>query len=307
MGNVNRVIFWFMVPGVLLFYIIFRVFVWQAYDDGGREVIAEQHALNLSDRDGIDCLILGGSNAVFSLSAEQMSKQSNLTCYNLSLLNEGFSDEAYFDFIRNLPIERTQIETIVYSSVYPLKNHGFLERLNFNQRQIGINGERTTEFEFTGRSLASYLKNLLQGKPLFGFVQYPIPTPSGDFNFDEYDGCQQDEIRDEWVPVTIDEDFKQWLGENLLTISNLFQNANISFVVPSTLRNQVSEDDFAQFSDALEFEVVSNSVNYIEQSSFSDVSVLCDGTHHANAVGREIRTSELLVLMQNPLLAVTTD
>ena len=298
MGNVNRIIFWLFLPSLLIFYIVFRVVEWQIYDDGGRQLIAEQHALNLRDRDDIDCLILGGSNAVFSLSAEQISNQSNLTCYNLSLLNEGFSDEAYFDFIRNLPIERVQIKTIIYSSVLPLTNTTFLERLENNQRQIGITGKNN--FTFIGHSLASYLKNLLQGKPLFEFVQYPIPTPNGDFNFDDYDGCQQDKIRDEWIPVTIDEGFKQWFSENLLIISTLFPNANLSFVVPSTLRSQVSEDDFAEFSDALEFEVVSNSVYYIQQSSFSDVSVLCDGTHHANAFGREIRTSELLVLMQNP-------
>jgi len=299
MDNVNRIIFWLFLPSLLIFYIVFRVFEWQTYDDGGRQLIAEQHALNLIDRDDIDCLILGGSNAVFSLSAEQISNKSQLTCYNLSLLNEGFSDEAYFDFIRNLHIERTQIKTIIYSSVYPLTERNFLQRLEWNQRQIRINGEGSKNFEFTGRSLASYLKDFLQDKSLFESVQYPIPTPNGDFNFDDYDGCQQ-KIRDEWIPVTIDEDFKRWLSQNLLTISTLFPNANISFVVPSTLRSQVSEDDFSEFSDALEFEVVSNSVKYIQQSSFSDSSVLCDGPHHANALGREIRTSELLVLMQNP-------
>jgi len=299
MDNVNRIIFWLFLPSLLIFYIVFRVFEWQTYDDGGRQLIAEQHALNLIDRDDIDCLILGGSNAVFSLSAEQISNKSQLTCYNLSLPNEGFSDEAYFDFIRNLHIERTQIKTIIYSSVYPLTERNFLQRLEWNQRQIRINGEGSKNFEFTGRSLASYLKDFLQDKSLFESVQYPIPTPNGDFNFDDYDGCQQ-KIRDEWIPVTIDEDFKRWLSQNLLTISTLFPNANISFVVPSTLRSQVSEDDFSEFSDALEFEVVSNSVKYIQQSPFSDGSVLCDGTHHANALGREIRTSELLVLMQNP-------
>ena len=97
MGNVNRIIFWLFLPSLLIFYIVFRVFEWQNYDDGGRQLIAELHALNLRDRDDIDCLILGGSNAVFSLSAEQISNKSQLTCYNLSLLDEGFSDEAYFD------------------------------------------------------------------------------------------------------------------------------------------------------------------------------------------------------------------
>ncbi|ABM04645.1 hypothetical protein Ping_2943 [Psychromonas ingrahamii 37] len=299
MGNVNRVIFWVFIPSVLLFYIVFRVVEWQNYDDGGRQLISEQHALNLSVRDDIDCLILGGSNAVFSLSAEQMSNQSNLTCYNLSLLNEGFSDGAYFDFIRNLAIERTQIKSIFYSSVIPLTNTVFLDRLESNQSQIGISGDGRVKFQFTGRSLASYLKDFLQDKPPFQSLQYPMPTPSGDFNFDEFDGCQREKIRDEWIPVTIDEDFKQWLGDNLLTVSTLFPNANISFVLPSTLRSQLSEDDIGKFSDTLESEVVSNSAHYIAQSTFSDVSVLCDGTHHANANGREIRTSELLLLMQN--------
>jgi hypothetical protein len=298
MGNVNRAIFWVFIPSALIFYIVFRVVVWQVYDDGGRQLIAERHAINLSVRDDIDCLILGGSNAVFSLSAEQISNQSSLTCYNLSLLNEGFSDGAYFDFIRNLPIERTQIKSIFYSSVYPIANIHFLERLELNQRQIGISGEGV-KFQFTGRSLASYLKDFLQDKPPFQSLQYPMPTPSGDFNFDEYDGCQQDKIRDNWISVTIDEDFKQWLGDNLLTVNTLFPNANISFVLPSTLRSQLSEDDFGKFSDTLESVVVSNSAHYIAQSSFSDVSVLCDGTHHANANGRGIRTSELLLLMQN--------
>tara|TARA_B110000090_G_scaffold207189_1_gene258121 strand:+ start:1232 stop:2128 length:897 start_codon:yes stop_codon:yes gene_type:complete len=297
MGNVNRAIFWVVIPFTLMFYIAFRVVEWQAYDDGGRQLIAEQHAINLSGRDDIDCLILGGSNAVFSLSAERMSNQSNLTCYNLSLLNEGFSDAAYFDFIRNLTIERTQIKSVIYSSFYPLSSKEFLKRLEYNQSQTGISGDDT--FQFTGRSLASYLKKFLQDKTLLQSIQYPMPTPSGDFNFDEYDGCHQEKISDKWTPVIIDEDFKQWLGDNLLTVSTLFSNANILFVLPSTLRSQESEDAFANFSDTLESELVSQSANYIAQSSFSDVSVLCDGRHHANAVGREIRTSELLLLLQN--------
>jgi hypothetical protein len=298
MGSVNRVIFWVIIPCVLMFYIAYRVVEWQVYEGGQLKLITVQHAINLRDRDDIDCLILGGSNAVFSLSAEQISNQSNLTCYNLSLLNEGFSDEAYFDFIRNLPVERTQIKSIIYSSVYPLSNKTFLQRLEYNQRQTGISGDNN--FQFTGRSLASFLKDFLQGKPLMHNWQYPIPTPSGDFNFDKYDGCQQDEIRDTFTPVTIDEDLKHWIRDNLMIASILFANANITFVLPSTLRNQVNEDAFPKFSDTLESEVVSTSSNFIAQSSFSDVSVLCDREHHANAEGREIRTSELLVLMQNP-------
>ena len=194
MGNVNRVIFWVLIPFTFMCYIIFRVAEWQLYGDGGRQLIAEQHAINLSNIDDIDCLILGGSNAVFSLSAEQMSNESNLTCYNLSLLNEGFSDGAYFNFIRNLPIERTEIKSVIYSSVYPLTRKNFVRRLEHNKTQTSISGE--TVFQFTGPSLATYVKRFLQGKSLLIGRIYPIPTSSGDFNFDEYDGCTIEGIFD---------------------------------------------------------------------------------------------------------------
>ena len=295
MGSVNRLIFWVLIPLTLIFYVTFRAFEWQSWDDGGRQLIAEQHAINLSNRDDVDCLILGGSNAVFGLSAEQISNESNLTCYNLSLANEGYSDDAYFNFIRNLPIERTEIKSVIYSSVYPLASQPFILRLEHNQNQTSIRGE--IGFQLVGRSLASYMKNVLQGKPLFQYVQYPAPTSSGDFNFDEYDGCTSEELRDHWTPVTLDEDFKQWLGNNLMTVRNLFPNANISFVLPSKLGRNMGEVAFATFSDSLQSEVVMQSANYIEQSPFSDVSVLCDATHHGNSIGRTIRTSELLMLL----------
>lgn len=294
-GSVNRFIFWVLIPLFFILYVTFRVFEWQSWDDGGRQLIAEEHAINLSNRDDVDCLILGGSNSVFSLSAEQMSNESNLTCYNLSLLNEGYSDGAYFNFIRNLPIERTEIKSIIYSSVYPLASQPFKERLEHNQHQTSIRGEN--DFKFVGRSLASYLMNVLQGKPLPQYRQFPAPTSSGDFNFDEYDGCTSEELGGHWTPVTLDEDFKQWLGNNLIAVRNLFPNANISFVLPSILGRNMREGAFATFSDSLQSEVVMQSANYIEQSLFSDTSVICDSTVHANSIGRTIRTSELLLLL----------
>ena len=106
MDNVNRLVFWVLIPLVILFYIAFRLVEWHFWDDSGPQLIAERHSVNLRKSDDLDCLILGGSNSIFSLSAEQISNESDLTCYNLSLSNEGFSDGAYFNFIRNLPIER---------------------------------------------------------------------------------------------------------------------------------------------------------------------------------------------------------
>ena len=295
-GNVNRIIFWVLIPIILLFYIAFRVLEWHLWDNEGLKLVAEQHAINLGKRDDIDCLILGGSNAIFSLSAEQISKESDLTCYNLSLAKEGFSDGAYFDFILNLSFEKKEIKKIIYSPIFPLSRELFAERLEYNQLKINISGDMG--FKFVGRSLAAYAREAMQGKPLFQSRRFPLPVSSGDFNFIEYDNCKPEKIDDQWYPVTINQDFKQWLQNNLMTIKNLFPNANISFVLPSTLRSKISGGRFSTFSNSLQSEVVKQSVNYIEQSPFTDISILCDGTHHANSIGRKIRTSELLFLLQ---------
>jgi hypothetical protein len=296
MDNVNRIIFWILIPIVLAFFLVFRVAEWRLADDGGREKYAEQHVANINSKNDIDCLVIGGSNAVFSLSAEQMSDESNLTCYNLSLLNEGFSDVAHFDFIRNLQIEKDDIKSIIYSTVYPLTRDGFELRLEYNQNETPIVG--VTEFQLIGKSIASYLKDLLEGKPLFNVKQYPTPNSHGDFRFELYDGCDNTSIIVDWVPVTVDDALKDWLKNNIQVVKGLFPNAEITFVLPSTMRTNLNEEIFDNFSNSLQAEVHRQSIRYIEQSQFDDINLLCDGVPHTNALGRERRTSELLLLMQ---------
>ena len=295
-GSVNRIIFWGLIPFIFALFLLFRVFEWQSLDDGGRQKIAEQHEINLTNRSGIDCIILGGSNSVFSLSAEQMSIGSGLNCYNLSLLNEGYSDLAYFEFIRRMPIDRTEITTVLYSSVMPLSADSFSERLKHNEEFVGISGE--TDFQLIRRSIASYVKDLLQGKPLFTFNQYPTPNSNGDFRFELYDGCDATRIQINWTPVTFNKSFKQWLENNIRTVKDLFPNAEISLVLPSTMRTNLDEETFDNFSSSLQAEVVRQSVKYIEQSQFSDINLLCESVCHANALGRELRTTELLSLIR---------
>ena len=225
-----------------------------------------------------------------------MSNESNLNCYNLSLLNEGFSDDAYFDFVQLMPIESTKITTVFYSSIMPLSSDAFVERLRRNEEGVGISGD--TDLQLIGKSLASYLKDLLQGKPLFTSRQYPTPNSNGDFMFDLYDGCDIASIKVDWTPVSVDGAFKAWLENNIQVIKRLFPNAEITLVLPSTLRTNLDEDTFSNFSNSLQAEAQRQSVRYIEQSSFNSINLLCDGVHHANAIGREIRTDELVSIMQ---------
>ena len=303
-GNGNRLIFWFLIPMILISYIGFRFVEWQYFDDGGRLEIAEQHLINLSNQNDINCLILGGSNAVFSLSAEQMSRDEDLNCYNASLLNEGYSDLAYFEFINSALINRTKITYIFYSSMMSFNPNGVVGRLKAADDKIGVSGSK--DFQLFGRSFISYSLNLLRHKPFFSSNKnYPNPTLSGDFNFEEYDGCNFETIRPDinlaWnlsdLTWNENESLTKLLDERLLNIRSIFQNAKVYFVLPSSFQKKASDKKISGYSKSLQESLAHQPIVYIEQSRFQNSNLICDALHHANELGRKVRTSELLTLM----------
>tara|TARA_B110000858_G_C17788837_1_gene468657 strand:- start:187 stop:1125 length:939 start_codon:yes stop_codon:yes gene_type:complete len=303
-GNVNRLIFWFIIPLILVSYIAFRILEWQYFDDGRRLEIAKQHLINLTKQNDINCLILGGSNAVFGLSAEQMSRDDDLNCYNLSLLNEGFSDLAYFEFINSIPINKMEITYIFYSSMISFNLNGAAERIRAAEDKIGISG--VEGFQLLGVSFIKYLTNLLVHKPFFSSNRnYPNPTLSGDFNFEKYDGCNfatnRPDVNQAWSlsDLTWNENklFTKLLDERLLNIRNLFQNAKVYFVLPSSFQKKLSDKEKTDYSKSLQESLAHQPIVYIEQSQFLNSNLVCDALHHANELGRKVRTSELLTLM----------
>ena len=146
-----------------------------------------------------------------------------------------------------------------------------------------------TSIKFKGPSIASYFARWLKNDVMFKTVQYPAPSSSGDFNFDEY-GCNSINIQDSWTIEAVDISLDLWVRGQLAKIRNIFSNSKIYFIVPSTLRENFNEKDTYKFSIALEKIIVEESASFIEQSPFKNRSVLCDGTHHANSIGRELRT-----------------
>jgi hypothetical protein len=297
-GNVNRFIFWILVPLIIISYIAFRTLAWVHYDDGGRSKILEQHSINLRNLQNINCLILGGSNSFFSLSAAHMSREDNLNCYNLSLLNEGYSDDIYFRFIESMPINQNEITNVFYSTILSL-NTNIVEKISNNDVKVAIN--KHNSFKLLGRSFASFSKNLIRGIPFFSSTKrYPVPNSSGDFKFERYDGCQSSSIQIASALVSSDNKvFKQILDARFSKIQSLFQNAKIYFVLPSTFRKKESEYEQSTYYNFLQETFMKHSITYIEQSPFFNRDTLCDSNHHANEKGRKLRTSELLKLIQS--------
>lgn len=298
MGNVNRFIFWILIPLIFASYIAFRALVWYNYDSEYLEII-EQHSVNLSNLNDVNCLILGGSNSNFSLSAEQMSRDKNFTCYNISIFDEGLSDDMFFQIIDSMPINKIEITNVFYSTTLLLNPNKSRSTLRENNGKFGIFGNNS--FNLLGRSFASFLMNLLEGKPFFyNTKKYPKPNSSGDFNFDKYDGCNSSSIRVGPALAWNGNDvFKKLLNARISRIQSLFQkDSKIYFILPSNFRKKESEYERTRYSNFLQETLTNQSIIYIEQSPYVNRDVLCDSVDHANELGRELRTSELLKLTQ---------
>ena len=69
----------------------------------------------------VDGLVFGGSNAVYSLSAEFLSYYTGVKWYNASVVGELQTINRHKNFIRDLSarIDRTKVRYVVYSSVLP--------------------------------------------------------------------------------------------------------------------------------------------------------------------------------------------
>lgn len=301
-ANVNRFLFWLGIPLILCFFVIFRLFESQNISDGGRLSIANQHHINITFNDEINCLILGGSNSFFSLSAEQMSNYTEFNCYNLSLLNEGYSFYSYWNFINSLPFDKNNIKHIFYSSIIPIKNDKYYyDKVKNAESGIGIEGDQS--FSLIDRSLASYLYNLFIGKGFFDAIHsYPLPNNYGDFDFLKFKQCEYSSSSNTfgslyWQDINL---LKGWVNSQLNEIKSLFPKANLYFLLPSVL---FKEKSFNFDNNAVNtvksavsnFDNSPNKTMFIVQPAYSDVSVICDAPHHANSIGRAIRTRNLII------------
>jgi hypothetical protein len=278
-----------------MFYIVFRAYEWHLKDDGGRRFIAEQHTINLKNKDSVDCLILGGSNAVFSLSAEQVSNETNLNCYNLSLLNEGYSFSNYWKFIGLLPINFSGVKYVFYSSIVPYRDNSYLDnRFKNVPDDVTISGDMS--FRLIGHSLATRLKQWASNGSLdMVGHKYPIPNIYGDFDFSKYNVCG-DYIDTKSKQITEMVLLKHWIDSQLNEISSLFTNTNIYFVIPSELRsssfNPSIQDNVLKSMESVI--TMYDETSLIVQPPFESRLQLCDAKHHANEDGRRWSTSHLI-------------
>ena len=284
-------------PIIALVIFFLRIIEWYNFDDGNRSSIAHQHYLNTQTDLELNCLILGGSNSVYSLSAEQMSRNERLNCYNLSLINEGFSSRTYWNFIKSLSLDRNKMNYIFYSSmVSELDEEYYFQKLLNDRQNISLSGKKP--FSFNGKSFASYAFEFISKGEFSKTIQYPLPTKYGDFDFSKF-SCKfiYSEEKRNWQDMSI---LKTWVSSQLNQMKILFPNAQIFFLKPSLLRGDMFDKKAnIKVTQSLESLIIDidgsqNKINFIVEPHFYDTKYMCDSNHHTNPIGREIRTKNLL-------------
>lgn len=247
----------------------------------------EASDLNLS------ALLLGGSNVVYSLSASQLDKLTELSWYNLGLSSEAFNDSNYWDYISNLLSEdrRKKIKLIVYSSAGLMRN-GHIRKRSLEKSDAW--GKRQFSW-IPNVTLAVRLRDLVMQKPKIR--KYPLPVEKGDFDFDfEKKICEQNysevfEREMNWA------DIESWVLLQSNEMLKLFPEAIIIFTVPSEYYGNKYDEEFDKsFFKKVKAYIQSkykNRIKFFVQPAYSDKNITCDVGLHANSEGRYWRTKNL--------------
>src|SRR5215469_13371847 len=120
MVNANRFIGMGAIPLVLVAYVIF-IWIDHAHHNVPveRDADVKVHLQNV--KRSVNALVFGGSNAAYSLSAEDLSYKTGLSWYNASVDGELETTNRYQLFVRELSarIDRAKVRYVVYSSLFP--------------------------------------------------------------------------------------------------------------------------------------------------------------------------------------------
>lgn len=264
--------------------------------------IHDQKATRMQGIGAVESVIVGGSNAVYSLSAERLSELSGETWFNAALPREGFTQEnmtAFVDHFVN-SIDADKISTVVVSSARHW-HVGRRDRSEESAPKLGFDGVKASPFWLPSQSLW----DLISGPPAKIFPT--IISSQGDLLHDATDLCQPNlrKVASEWATDReIDVLLEFWLP----LIHSRFPNAAMAITVPS--RYSIDRSDPAASADYLERfqsridawlkshpDSADIQVSTVLEKNFDDAALLCTTGGHYNATGRLLRTDALYAML----------
>ena len=284
--KIGFVTLFFIYSGLLYFDFYF-------FDDNGKGDIIEQHKTNLrnlqDNKIKITGLILGGSNAIFGLSAEQLSKNfEDDYFYNLALLNQAYSSNNYLLFLKEMAsiIDLDSVRIILFSDL-----QFYLNKPQEIENNMSITGKTSFSF-FPQKSLLSYIGNISSTERR---ILYSLNKKLyGDFDFNKFNcddifhrGSERGDI------FSLIKQSTNYQKE----ISEIFPKAKIYFVVPTLYSENVKV--YGDYLSELQTRYEKENLDLIIQTHKPDLDIFCDTEHHPNFEGRKIRTAEIMEMIRS--------
>jgi len=292
------------IPLVLVAY---AIFIWIDHAKHGhyRDPEINAHLRNVKNSRSVDGLVFGGSNAAYSLSAEDLSYHTELSWYNASLDNELGTTNQYKSFVRELStrIDRTKVRYVVYSSLFPY----LIGQIDRAKRE---NGEGIKPSRSVLHNIVQYVSGRIRQVSRRSQHDSPgniVPERRRDRFGDIVFDTVKCEFTGDSGHVREDEDASaDFLANEAVFYPSVFPNASILIVLPSAYYGAESFDDstfeqnlrtkfYGLLRQKYHFE---GRVKIIFQPPYSSLTQVCDSEGHANEDGRAWRTENLVESIQ---------
>jgi hypothetical protein len=289
---------WVAAGAAVACYCAYLVYDQLTFTYENRREIVRAHLRNAQMHRRVDGVILGGSNGVFGLSAQQLSAESGANWYNASLLNEGFSLANYRSYAARIAaaLDADAVQTVVFTTFLPYSLAQYYENRDSTKTvhgsQLGLK---------PNQSLGSLLKERVQGKVIHS---YPLPTRWGDLDFAQY------KCSNRWIS-TIPADTAtaaRILLDRAEVAAEHFPRAEVVVVLPSVLSAALRDNPAAfteaqvraAFTDGVRKSprLRSRQVRLLIQQRIPSGDLVCDALHHPTEAGRTWRTRELGALLK---------
>lgn len=296
----NRFIQWIAIPAVFLAYAGYlAVDRDDVFKRNRQEIYAAKLERLTHEERKVTGLILGGSNAYFSLSAKMLSEADGENWYNFALLNEAYSEANYRRAIEGVfagDDDRLAVKRVIYSSLLPLRAASISDFVN-ERNDLDLRGGSLSIVQLRPQMpLYLFARTRLAGGTDASTEFESMPDRWGDLDF-ATEHCKAEVLRHESRredPVAV----LGFFDETSRYLKAEFPNAEIFVVVPSDYISDATA--YAAWSAALEAlraQRDTQPYTLIFQPPIPDSKDLCSLTHHTNAIGREWRTRDLIARM----------
>ena len=238
----------------------------------------------------IDAIIIGGSNALYGISAEDLSKYSNKHFYNFSMSNEMNHHANYMKYLKLTTADsiRQKIQLVVYSSIKLYTENTFktLEDTNIveNQKVINI---------IPSISILSWLKNKYWSLD----YDYIKMTDHGDFASYPRDLYYFYDFEFKHSPLSLSH-IVEFIVFKKKQLSLLYPNAKIVITAPPFYNKTPNYQN--NYILKLSQELEKRDIYFIAEQVNSNKQIWRDNAH-LNKFGRKIRSKELYNMLDTKL------